>query len=108
MELISEPIYSDNATFDTVAMARGEPGLPRSFVWRKRSYEIIAVVKKWKTSEREGGSGELYLRRHYFRLKMDDGSHWTVYFVRQAPRSGNAKSRISRISRWFLYTVEVH
>ena len=101
-DLISEPISPLSGTFDATAMGRGEPGLPRGFAWRGRSRDITEVLSTWKDSEREGGraSAELYLRRHYYRLKMSDGSVWTVYFARQAARSGNARIR------WFLYTVE--
>ena len=101
-DLISAPITPHAGTFDTAPMGRGEPGLPRGFDWRGESRTVIEPLGAWKHSSREGAraGGDLYLRRHYYRLRMDDGSIWTVYFVRQAPRSGNPKSR------WFLYTVE--
>jgi hypothetical protein len=101
-ELISEPITPRAGTFDTARMGRGEPGLPAGFTWRGRSLEIIEELRAWKQPSREGAraGGDLYLRRHYYRLRMDDGAVWTVYFVRQAPRSGNDKAR------WFLYTIE--
>ena len=99
-DLISEPIQPHAGTFDTVRMGRGEPGLPKGFVWRGRSAEIVEELRNWKQSSREGGTGELYLRRHYYKLRMSDGSVWTVHFVRQSPRGRDAKKR------WFLYTVE--
>ena len=98
-ELISESITPDAGTFDPSRMGRGEPGLPRGFTWRGESVAVIDELGAWKQSSREGGgAGDLYLRRHYYKLRMSDGSVWTVYFVRQTPRSGNAKNR------WFLYT----
>ena len=101
-DLVSEPISPLAGTFDSAAMGRGEPGLPRGFSWRATAYEVAELLATWKDSQREGGrsSAELYLRRHYYRLKMGDSSVWTVYFVRQAARAGNPRSR------WFLYTVE--
>ena len=101
-ELISEPITPQRGTFDPARMARGEPGVPRGFDWHGQSVEVTEVVRAWKHSSREGGraGGDLYLRRHYYKLRMDDASVWTVYFVRQTPRSGNPKKR------WFLYTIE--
>jgi len=99
-ELISEPLRPIRGTFDTRAMGRGEPGLPTGFIWRERTFRVVEVLETWKHSEREGGSGELYLRRHYFKLRMEDGAIWTVYFVRQTPKTGNVKQR------WFLYTKE--
>jgi hypothetical protein len=101
-ELISEPLIPHAETHGTRSMAIGEPGLPAGFDWRDRSYRIEAVVRAWKHSTREGAGagGELYLRRHYYELRMDDGSIWTVYFLRQPPKSGSAKTR------WFLYTID--
>ncbi len=99
-ELISELIEPDGGGFDTASMGRGEPGVPHGFQWRGVVYAIAKTIAVWKQSSREGAraQGELYLRRHYYLLEMDDGSEWTVYFLRQALQSGSAKKR------WFLYT----
>ncbi|MCP4245979.1 MAG: hypothetical protein GY778_02920 [bacterium] len=101
-EFVSECISPWAGTSDAADMGRGLPGLPRGFDWRDGRYEVVRRLAQWKDSSREGGhaGGELYLRRHYHRLEMSDGSVWTVYFLRQAPRSGSAKRR------WFLYRVE--
>lgn len=100
MELVSEPITPHAGTFDTRAMSRGEPGLPAGFHWREHSFTVVQCLRQWKESSREGGhaQGELYLRRHAYELLMSDGSTWSVYCVRQTPKSGNPKQR------WFLYT----
>ena len=102
IEFVSEPIEPHAGTFDTTSMGRGTPGLPTGFDWRGTSFEIVEKLEAWKDSSREGAraQGELYLRRHYHRLRMSDASVWTVYFVRQTPRSGNPQSR------WFLYSIE--
>ncbi len=106
-ELISEPITPFEGSFNTSAMGRGEPGLPQGFTWRDESFEIVETISSWKQSSREGGAGDLYLRRHYYRLRLKDSKPrgrddvvWTVYFIRQTPKTGNAKQR------WFLYTIE--
>lgn len=101
-EFVSETITPQQGTFDTQAMARGEPGLPRGFGWRGTVYEVVEKLGQWKHSSREGSraQGELYLRRHYYKLRMSDGMVWTVYFIRQPARSGSAKRR------WFLYDFE--
>jgi hypothetical protein len=97
---ISEPL-KPRGPFNTVAMSRGEPGLPEAFEWHGRVYRVSVCLNQWKKSEREGvrTGGELYLRRHYYELRMSDGSIWVVYFVRQTPRTGSPKAR------WFLYTT---
>jgi hypothetical protein len=101
-ELISEPITPHAGTFGVSRMGRGEPGLPTGFVWRGLSLAVVEELSAWKDSSREGAraGGELYLRRHYFRLRMSDATIWTVYCTRQTPRSGDPKRR------WFLYTLE--
>ncbi len=101
-QFVSEALSPLRGTFDAAAMARGLPGLPSGFVWRGQSYTVDDVLERWKASSREGGraSGELYLRRHYYRLRMNDGSLWTVYFLRQTPQSSSPRVR------WFLYAVE--
>lgn len=100
--LISEQIIPKEDTFDTTSMGCGEPGLPTGFTWRDQPYRILHVIRSWKQSAREGSkvTGDLYLRRHYYQLSMDDDSIWTVYFLRQTPKSGSVKAR------WFLYTIE--
>ena len=101
-ELVSEAITPHAGTSNAARMAGGEPGLPTGFTWHDDSIEIVEQLAAWKQSSREGAraQGDLYLRRHYYRLRMSDGTTWVVYFVRQSPRSGNPKNR------WFLYTIE--
>ena len=100
MEFISEPISPLAGTFDTRAMSRGEPGLPAGFTRRGELLRVVDVLQAWKESSREGGTGEWYLRRHYYRLRMSDGSAWIVYFIRQSPTGANPKAR------WFLFGLE--
>jgi hypothetical protein len=99
-EFISQPL-TPLGPFDATAMGCGLPGAPAGFVWGGVAYRIVALLETWKQSGPEGGrpEGERYLRRHWFRLRMSDGAVWTVYFLRQAPRSGSARRR------WFLYEV---
>ena len=97
-EFVSEAIDPWPGSFDAAAMGRAEPGLPRGFHWRGDSFATVQVLERWKES---GASmGELYLRRHYFRVRMADDSIWTLYCLRQTPQSGSPKRR------WFLYTVD--
>jgi len=66
------------------------------------SHEVVERTAQWKHSSREGSraQGELYLRRHYYKLRMSDGAVWTVYFTRQPSPSGSPKHR------WFLYEID--
>ncbi|MBM3286316.1 MAG: cytoplasmic protein [Candidatus Eisenbacteria bacterium] len=97
---MSEAIAPIEGTFEAATMARGEPGLPRGFVWRGRPVRIAAVERVWRKLGPESTGKELYLRRHYFRLAMEDGTRWTVYCLRQP--GGGARPG----ARWFLYAIE--
>ncbi len=90
-EFLSEPLEPLGAG-DPRAMARGEPGLPRGFARRGEERRVVEVLAAGRTTGK--CSGEVYVRRHTFRLRMDDGSVWEVYVTRQPP------------IRWYLKTRE--
>ncbi len=97
-QFISEPITPVPGTFDPRGIAQGEPGLPTRFTWRGEEYTVDEVLTVWKTSTPEGGSGEVYLRRHWWELRTTTGHIMKIYFERQKKHK-NAKNR------WFVYTV---
>ncbi len=98
---ISEIIKPVEGTFDTSAMTRGEPGLPKKFTWREKEYEVAEVLAVWKeTGPCKSGSDEQYLRKHWYKIKTTDNSVMTLYFERQARSKGQSKAR------WWLYTIE--
>jgi len=81
-------------------MARGEPGLPRRFLWRDEEYEIDTVLEQWKeTGPCKSGSDEQYVRKHWYRVRTTNGAEMRIYFERQA-RSGRERTK-----RWWLYAV---
>ena len=101
-QFISEAIEPVAGTFDTAGMARGEPGLPKRFIWRDTEYTVARVLEQWKESGPCKTHGlEQYLRKHWFKVKCANGVEMTLYFERQ--------SRIKRDhkKRWWLYTVEL-
>lgn len=98
-QFISEPLTPKAGTATPLRMASGEPGLPEQFLWRGETHRIDAVVSSWKTqSGCSHGSGEQYVRRHWFQIRVDDGSEWKVYCDRQA-----ASPRAPR-RRWWFYS----
>ena len=100
-EFVSEPVKPVAGTFDTTGMTRGEPGLPQRFVWRDREYTVAAVLEVWKEDGPcRHGSGEMYLRKHWFKIATEQGPRMTLYFERQA------RSRQPRKMRWWLFTVD--
>ncbi|MCC7408086.1 MAG: hypothetical protein IT442_08440 [Phycisphaeraceae bacterium] len=106
---ISEPIHPTPGSFDAAAMAAGEPGLPARFTWRDTEYHVTELLEAWKSSSPESGSGELYLRRHWFKILAesndDPPARWrfTLYCLRQAPKG--ATTPRAQQARWWLYTA---
>ena len=99
-EFVSEPITPVAGTFDAAGMTRGEPGLPERFMWREQEYTVADVLETWKeTGPCKSGSAEQYLRKHWFKVRTDDGLEMTLYFERQARNKGQSKKR------WWLYTI---
>ncbi|MGZ3522700.1 MAG: DUF6504 family protein [Vulcanimicrobiaceae bacterium] len=93
--LVSEPLEAAGGSFDPDAMSRGEPSLPPAFHWRGEVLSIRLSVRTWRSTKTD--RGDVYVKRHWFEVQLDDGRHATLYFERQAKRGQ---------PRWWLYTVE--
>lgn len=105
---VSERITPDPTALDTATAALGEPALPMRFSWRGRTYRVVRVIARRKGYEpdRTHGSGELYLRRHWLEVEVDDGSIMTLYFERQPVSRRSGTSRAPGHGRcWWLYSV---
>jgi hypothetical protein len=99
-QFIGEAIQPVSETIDADRMTRGEPGLPRQFRWRSETVCIVQVLGTWKeTGPCRNGSGEQYVRKHWFDLLKDSGVKMKIYFERQA-RSTKKKER------WWLFSIE--
>ena len=98
---ISEPLTPLPGAFDVAVMVRGEPGLPAGFTWRNRECRITETLAAGKTTD--DSEGEAYVRRHTWRLRMDDGSIWRVYFLRQPSKGASPRQRRQR---WYLQSIE--
>ena len=98
---VGDQITPVAGAFDTAAMATGAPGLPRRFVWRGTQYTVEQVLETLKSSSpcRSGG-GEMYLRKHWYRIRTTGGEVMTLYFNRQ-PHRGRRATR----DRWVLYSM---
>ena len=97
---VGERIEPVAGTLDTRGMSRGEPGLPARFIWRGREVAVERVLERWKTTGRcTSGSDELYVRKHWFRIRTTSGEEMTLYFERQARSSRDRKTR------WWLYAL---
>ncbi len=97
---IGEDIKPVVATMDTSRMAAGEPGVPREFIWRGQTVEVLAVLRTWhETGPCSHGSPEQYVRKHWFEVSTASFGTMKIYFERQ-PRSRQ------KGSRWRLFTIE--
>jgi phosphoribosylglycinamide formyltransferase-1 len=95
---IAEPLEPVVATADTALMAGGGPGLPREFRWRGRTIEISAVLRSWReTGACRHGSGEMYVRKHWFEVVTREHATLKIYFERQSRRG-------RKQARWWLFT----
>ncbi len=96
-----ERIIPVRGAFDTCRMAIGEPGVPLRFTWRDREYSVGSVLRRWKeTGDCTSGSGEQYVRKHWFRIRATTGEVMDMYFERQARSRSRAKQR------WWLHAVK--
>jgi phosphoribosylglycinamide formyltransferase-1 len=99
-EFVSETIQPVVETIDVARMITGGPGLPRQFRWRSQTTEIARVLSTWReTGPCRHGSGEIYVRKHWFEVLTDSGHTMKIYFERQ-PRSRRNRSR------WWLCTID--
>lgn len=97
-KLISEAIQPMIEVPSPLAPVVGSPILPGAFRWRKQTHQVSTVLSQGKKmGPCTHGSSEMYLRRHTWTLRMEDGAEWEILFERQ-PRA-NAKRR------WWLRFV---
>jgi hypothetical protein len=101
ISFVSEPIVPLEASFDPSGMARGEPGLPQKFQWRKKEFAVETVLEQWKDhGDCRNGSGERYVRKHGYRVRTTDGTVMNLYFQRSTGR-GKLPAK-----RWWLHSLE--
>ena len=95
---IGEAIVPEDMSFSVSPMAMGTPGLPQKFSWKGRRFSVIEVLEEWKESGPcRHGSGERYVRKHWFRVRTTEDLEMSIYFERQVRSCGG--------SRWRLYSI---
>lgn len=95
-----DPIFDDAAGDDTLVVV-GEPVLPNAFRWRGSVYPVLRVLERGKSlGPCTHGSGERYVRRHWYRLQSTGGLVLRVYFERRPVRGRRAAKR------WWLFATE--
>ncbi len=95
---VGEGITPEDTSFSVSPMAEGKPGLPQKFSWRGKTFSVLEVLEEWKEAGNcHHGSGERYVRKHWFRVRTTDDLEMKIYFERQKRSSGG--------SRWRLYSL---
>ncbi len=98
-EFVGQDIAPVAGTFDAATMSAGGPGFPQQFRWGQQTIRVCRVVKAWReTGPCHHGSGEAYVRKHWFEVVTDSGDTMKIYFERQA------RSRKST-ARWWLFSI---
>jgi Family of unknown function (DUF6504) len=96
---IGEALVPVGTSFDAGAMASGAPGVPHEFAWRDERLAVTGVLASWReTGACRNGSGERYVRKHWFSVATGSGETARIYFERQA-RGGRGAPR------WWLYSL---
>ena len=96
---VSEPVIPVADAFDAKRMSVGEPGLPREFLWRNDTVQITQVLRTWRTTKScRHGSGEQYVRRHWFEIKTAGHGTMKIYFDKGS-RGGRKEMG------WWIFSV---
>lgn len=106
---IGEPI---TAQYDVPPRLEKRPGCPDRFIWRERVYRIVRTLYEWHDYRRRGRMarnmqpahaaiaslhGSWGVGRDYFRVQVDTGQVFEIYYDR-APKDAD-----NRKGAWFLY-----
>ena len=98
--------------FDTPPIHEKTPDCPNGFVWEDETYRIIESLSEWSDFTRRGKfarnmrpalaavastRGSLNVGRFYFRVKVENGQIFDLYYDRAM------KSVDERKGQWFLY-----
>lgn len=114
MELTPIHFYDEpiEVLFDSPPIREKSPGCPNGFVWREKSFRVLESLSEWRDFNRRGrmarnirpahasvasSRGSLNVGRFYFRVRVEGGRVFDVYFDRAM------KNVDERKGQWFLY-----
>ena len=98
--------------FDAPPVREKSPTCPNGFIWNERTYRVLESLSEWSDFTRRGRMsknmrpahaeaasthGSLNVGRFYFRVKVDSGQIFDIYYDRAM------KSVDDRKGEWFLY-----
>ena len=98
--------------FDMTPILEKSPPCPNAFTWQGKTYSIIKTLAEWRDYRRRGRmtlnmkpthleraskAGSWGVGRFYFRIQVDDGRIFDLYYDR-APGDAN-----HRKGSWFIF-----
>jgi hypothetical protein len=98
--------------FDTPPAREKMPDCPNGFIWEGNTYRVTAMLSAWTDFARRGkmarnmrpahatvaaSRGSLNVGRYYFRVRVDTGQIFDIYYDRAM------KSVDDRKGQWLLY-----
>ena len=104
-----EPI---EVRFEVPPVREKTPPCPDGFTWNGRDYRILEKLAEWSDFTRRGksarnmrpshaavasGRGSLGVGRFYFRVRVDSGQIYDIYYDR-APKDADRRK-----GQWFVY-----
>ena len=108
LDFVLEPI---TVTFDDQPVLSKSPNCPSTFTWRDENYRIIEMLATWSDYRRRGRfarnmrpehaatasrRGSWGVGRFYFRVRVEDGRAFDIYYDRSPESAGDRKGS------WFL------
>ena len=109
IHFLDHPIES---IFDTPPALEKSPDCPNGFTWENKTYRITEMLASWSDFTRRGkmarnmrpahaavasSRGSLNVGRFYFRVRVDTGQVFDIYYDRAM------KNVDDRKGQWFIY-----
>jgi len=114
LHFLDQPI---EPVFDQPPEREKTPSCPDGFVWQGRTFRVLELVSEWNDFTRRGraarnmrpahaqvaaGRGSLGVGRFYFRVRVDSGQYFDLYYDR-APQDAHRRK-----GQWLLYRELSH
>ena len=109
LHFLDQPI---DVVFHMPPVREKAPDCPNGFIWQDRTYRITEMLSSWTDFKRRGrmarnmqpahaavaaSRGSLNVGRYYFRVKVDTGQIFDIYYDRAM------KNVDDRKGQWFVY-----
>lgn len=109
LHFLDQPI---EVIFNTPPAREKTPDCPNGFIWEDKTYRVVEMLSSWSDFKRRGkmarnmrpehaavaaNRGSLNVGRFYFRVHVDTGQFFDIYYDRAM------KNVDDRKGQWFVY-----